>query len=308
MDPISDPDKEYLHETAMVTDKEEDSPPQSPVILTTSNHSRKDTWHGLEEEPDKWVLDYNEDKGNILRTKRKILAGQVVLNEEALIIHATKDKILKTCCCCGLSVDYVSGRLPPTFCATCDPPWKDVEIDVFCSLWPSAWKNSTVVHSLRILHTVCTLDVDKIELFGKLERMFPERLSDNSIMWNNAGDLVASHLHGEYMTRLTKLREVLDNQLININKITNANSFGYNVMGVYCKASIISHSCDPNCRWDIQGTNLTLHSIRDIDANEELTVCYVPLVDTWGVQLRRAVIAQRKGFICQCDRCLMDLE
>ncbi|PRP89181.1 hypothetical protein PROFUN_01901 [Planoprotostelium fungivorum] len=295
------------HETAMVTDR--DSPTFFHQVMPSrvTHHLPQNTWYGLEESA-RWSIRFDPLKGNVLVSKKRISAGTEILQEKALIIHAVKDKILKTCCSCGLAVPYVAGRLPPTFCDTCNPPWKDIEIDAFCSLWPAAWKSGTVVHSLRILHTVCSLSLQEIETFSQLGRVFPDRPVDHESHWTSAGELVAAQLQGEYKEKMDKLRGLLDNNLLNINKITNANSFGYDVMGVYLQSSILSHSCDPNCRWEINGNNLTIHSLREIDEDEEITVCYVPLVNTWGLDLRRAVIARRRGFLCMCDRCKVEEE
>jgi len=212
-----------------------------------------------------------------------------------------------SCTHCSKEVVQIPGRLPPIYCDDCQPEWKDAECDAFCALWPTAWKKGLVIHCLRILHTVCALSPIELVEFSRLDPHFPSRSADMNDSWNQAALLVSQHLQAPELQKLNDLGTLLGQDFLKINKITNANSFGTNVVGIFLKASLISHSCDPNCKWEMDGPKLTITSLRDIQADEEITVPYIPLVQSWHVALRKTVIMQRRGFVCHCDRCVSEV-
>ena len=74
--------------------------------------------------------------------------------------------------------------------------------------------------------------------------------------------------------------------------------FGF---GLYPLCAIFNHSCLPNCIFINEGSNLTFRVIRDVEANEELTVNYVSLYAPRTV--RRKELWVEKKFFCQCRRC-----
>jgi len=243
-----------LHETAMSTDRDSPGPDQSPTSPVMNPHPKKNTWPGLEGD-NRWTMDYDNYKGNIMRTKHDIPAHQIVLEDNASVLHPIKEKLLKTCTHCCKEVVQVSGRLPPVYCEECHPDWKDTECDAFIALWPTAWKKGLVIHCLRILHTVCALSPIQLAEFSKLDPHFPSHSVDMYDSWNQAALLVSQHLHAPELQKLEELGALLGQDFIKINKITNANSFGTNVVGIFLKASLISHSCDPNCKWVVSVYN-----------------------------------------------------
>jgi hypothetical protein len=74
----------------------------------------------------------------------------------------------------------------------------------------------------------------------------------------------------------------------------------------YCR---FNHSCTPNAayQWHANIARETVHAIKDIEAGEEITVCYV-LEDHLYLprRVRRAYLAQAFGFDCLCIRCADD--
>ncbi|XP_067901523.1 histone-lysine N-methyltransferase SMYD3 isoform X5 [Heterodontus francisci] len=65
--------------------------------------------------------------------------------------------------------------------------------------------------------------------------------------------------------------------------------------------SLLNHSCDPNCVIVFEGKQLQLHAVRQIQANEELTVSYIDVMAT--SQERRRQIEKQYCFVCDCKRC-----
>jgi len=295
-----------LHETAMSTDRDSPRADEDHTSPSKNPHPRKSTWPGLEAD-DHWSIDYDNYKGNILLTKKMIPAHQVVLKDQASVLHPIKERLLKTCTHCSKEVVQIQGRLPPIYCDDCHPEWREAECDAFCTLWPTAWKKGLVVHCLRILHTVCAMSPIELAEFSKLDPHFPSHTVDLNDSWNQAALLVSQHLQAPELQKLEDLGALFGQEFIKINKITNANSFGTNVVGIFLKASLISHSCNPNCKWEMDGPKLTITSLRDIKPHEEITVQYIPMVQSWHVAIRRTVILQRRGFLCHCERCVSEV-
>jgi hypothetical protein len=72
--------------------------------------------------------------------------------------------------------------------------------------------------------------------------------------------------------------------------------------------SAINYSCIPNViiNYKISNGNrvvLELHALRDIEACEELTVCYQPNSEFSAYFTRREVLQQKFGFDCECVTC-----
>lgn len=82
--------------------------------------------------------------------------------------------------------------------------------------------------------------------------------------------------------------------------ITNSelNSVG---TGVYKTASLINHSCDPNCIALFDGTDICIRSIKDIKPGEELLLTYVSLISP--LEIRQADLKEGYMFECKCHVC-----
>uniref|UniRef100_UPI00398F2751 histone-lysine N-methyltransferase SMYD3 n=1 Tax=Pristiophorus japonicus TaxID=55135 RepID=UPI00398F2751 len=72
-------------------------------------------------------------------------------------------------------------------------------------------------------------------------------------------------------------------------------------VGLYPSMSLLNHSCDPNCVIVFEGKQLQLHAVRQIQADEELTVSYIDVMAT--SQERRRQIEKQYCFTCDCSRC-----
>lgn len=71
---------------------------------------------------------------------------------------------------------------------------------------------------------------------------------------------------------------------------------------VYMLPSFYNHDCDPNMHiiW-IDNAEARLKALRDIEAGEELRICYIDA--SMDVEARQTILTQGYGFHCQCLRC-----
>ncbi|CAN1772651.1 Histone-lysine N-methyltransferase ATXR4 [Linum perenne] len=72
---------------------------------------------------------------------------------------------------------------------------------------------------------------------------------------------------------------------------------------VYLLPSFYNHDCDPNAHiiW-IDNADAKLKALRDVEADEELRICYIDASLDHGA--RQSVLLQGFGFECNCLRCL----
>lgn len=77
-------------------------------------------------------------------------------------------------------------------------------------------------------------------------------------------------------------------------------------LGLYCRVSLLNHSCQPNCHY--QATSYGRMIVRTNTAaneGEELTVHYCDLYECREERQRQ--LLREKGFVCQCSRCSADI-
>lgn len=76
--------------------------------------------------------------------------------------------------------------------------------------------------------------------------------------------------------------------------------------GVLCLlGSMMPHSCIPSASISFaperDGSTATLHTARDVQPGEPLSVAYV--CPDWPISERRQVLLAQHGFVCRCERC-----
>ncbi|XP_065177966.1 uncharacterized protein LOC135808672 [Sycon ciliatum] len=75
---------------------------------------------------------------------------------------------------------------------------------------------------------------------------------------------------------------------------------GAKSIGLWRKAGLINHRCSPNCSQILIGDMLILVALQDIKANDELSINYAPICDSYS---QRQLTIERFGFKCVCRRC-----
>ncbi|XP_058203426.1 histone-lysine N-methyltransferase ATXR4-like [Rhododendron vialii] len=73
---------------------------------------------------------------------------------------------------------------------------------------------------------------------------------------------------------------------------------------VYMLPSFYNHDCDPNAHivW-IENSDATVKALRDIEAGEELRICYIDA--SMEHDARQTLLSEGFGFRCQCLGCLL---
>ena len=83
---------------------------------------------------------------------------------------------------------------------------------------------------------------------------------------------------------------------------------GSNNGGLFLEASRINHSCQPNAQhaWNDDLGHLTVHALRDIEADREITISYISGVSPGFVERQRHLM-NAFSFTCVCELCSLPL-
>ena len=76
--------------------------------------------------------------------------------------------------------------------------------------------------------------------------------------------------------------------------------------GVYSLASLLNHSCRPNCVQHFSGNQITIRAIESVGVGEELTVSYIDIVQRLGE--RREELMKGYLFNCECTQCMEEYD
>lgn len=79
------------------------------------------------------------------------------------------------------------------------------------------------------------------------------------------------------------------------------------LLGLYPLADMVNHACLANAvRIYAAGNIMLVHALTDIDAGTEIVYSYVSC--SQPVERRRKVLEEQHGFVCQCTRCVTEVE
>jgi hypothetical protein len=83
---------------------------------------------------------------------------------------------------------------------------------------------------------------------------------------------------------------------------------GSNNGGLFLEASRINHSCQPNAQhaWNDDLGHLTVHALRDIEADREITISYISGISPGFVERQRHLM-DAFSFTCVCKLCSLPL-
>jgi len=72
---------------------------------------------------------------------------------------------------------------------------------------------------------------------------------------------------------------------------------------IFAEIARLSHSCDANCIYTLEGRTCSCYAKRFIPAGEELTICCLDNMDVEPTHERRRKYLELKEFTCHCLRC-----
>ncbi|XP_030853046.1 histone-lysine N-methyltransferase SMYD3-like [Strongylocentrotus purpuratus] len=146
---------------------------------------------------------------------------------------------------------------------------------------------------------------------------------DNEDCFPTTVDQLESHLSYAKKDNIESLLFVLQqffeedvlaepSSLVKMYGVINCNSFSiYNndliaiASGIYLRASMVNHSCDPNCTWVFDGRKLQLRTVKDVTEGEECTISYIDNINP--TKERQAELEKRYHFTCKCVRCVEEI-
>eukprot|EP00057_Strongylocentrotus_purpuratus_P015557 XP_011670031.1 PREDICTED: histone-lysine N-methyltransferase SMYD3-like isoform X2 [Strongylocentrotus purpuratus] len=76
--------------------------------------------------------------------------------------------------------------------------------------------------------------------------------------------------------------------------------------GVYLRASMVNHSCDPNCALVFDGRKLQVRTVKDVKEGEECTISYFTAVN-YPTKERQAFLDHVHYFTCKCVKCIEEI-
>jgi len=253
-----------------------------------------------------------ENKGRGLRTTGGVQPGEELLAEKPLVHTLTNKESRGTRC------DYCFADTQPLLhCARC----KSAR---YCN--QQCQKGDRAVHKLecKCLVGARQQPLDIIHLVSRI--IFKCNGKDNdknaqfeSVIENLASnqELITSQRKEQFFTFIVVLQDYLSAcKSITLEDfdvyglfcriscssftITNAelNTLG---IGIYETASLINHSCDPNCVALFNGRDITIRAIKPIPAGDEVTLSYVDIMSP--VQARQGDLLEGYMFVCSCHVC-----
>lgn len=76
-------------------------------------------------------------------------------------------------------------------------------------------------------------------------------------------------------------------------------------IAVYLEASLFSHSCVYNASRSFSGKTACFRASRPIEPGDEIVITYTDKLDE-SLGVRRQVLYDHFGFVCKCERCLLE--
>lgn len=76
------------------------------------------------------------------------------------------------------------------------------------------------------------------------------------------------------------------------------------LIGMYPLAAMLNHSCSANAVRCYAGEVMIVHACQDISKGSEIVWGYIPAVQP--MVERRRVLRKKHGFVCKCERCLVE--
>eukprot|EP00057_Strongylocentrotus_purpuratus_P016266 XP_011670740.1 PREDICTED: histone-lysine N-methyltransferase SMYD3-like [Strongylocentrotus purpuratus] len=108
----------------------------------------------------------------------------------------------------------------------------------------------------------------------------------------------------DVLPELSSLLKMFGATICNNISICN-NDLNDIAVGIYLRASMLNHSCDPNCAWVSDGRKIQIMTVKDVKEGEECTITYVDFMIP--AKERQAVLKEKYQFTCKCVKCIEEI-
>ncbi|KAK9266581.1 hypothetical protein L1049_021646 [Liquidambar formosana] len=272
-----------------------------------------------------------ESAGRGVFATRRIGAGDLVHTAHPLVSHPSLSAIHSVCYLCLRKLAFVTDSQAQSvpFCSEqCGEQAKvfyEVERKVDSSAYDDYCRTRGLKYPLLVRRLACMV-ISGVASSDCLDILQPARLSDYMIleMEEEFGLLrsaftKANIMDGQiafltkqwYTSVLARIRinafriELPGGLYEDLLKSAAASVEAEDAVGnaVYMLPSFYNHDCDPNVHiiW-IENANARLKALRDIEAGEELRICYIDA--SMDRDARQTLLCEGFGFQCCCLRCL----
>ncbi|CAL1370805.1 unnamed protein product [Linum trigynum] len=307
-------------------------PPVKPQLLalnlsTTSSTAENVTPADRLAGPPPIRVDLTESAGRGVFASRRIGAGELIHTAKPVLCHPSLSSISAACYFCLKKV--ISEGQSPTFCSRkCEDSAKvfyDVEKKADWSEFDAYCRSQGLKYPQMVKRLACQV-ISGAASAELLDILQPASVSAEMALMMEEGygslrrALSAANIPDGKTTFLSRewYYGVLARIRINAFRIELALSSYEDLLSsaaacveaeaavgnaVYMLPSFYNHDCDPNAHivW-IENADAKLKALRDIEADEELRICYIDA--SLDHDARQTVLLQGFGFKCNCPRCL----
>lgn len=261
-----------------------------------------------------WKLSESSALGRHLEATRDIRAGEVVLEEDPLVV-GPKIMCVPTCLGC-------LRRVPGDYnCRACGWPLCGAACELHprhlpeCRVMKAAgYKALIISDSGRKEAAYCTVAPLRCLLMAEAD---PQRYDQLSKLQAHLELRRNTTLYSIFKTNVVgfiqnalKLSQYDEETILRMAAILDTNAFDVSLergsvkaRAVYWTASMMSHDCKPNTKHVFKGENFKIVVVATvpIKKGEVISASYTQLL--WGTLQRRAHLKNAKCFDCECDRC-----
>jgi uncharacterized protein YsxB (DUF464 family) len=183
---------------------------------------------------------------------------------------------------------------------------------VLCSIFMSHEEKKNLVYNpINVLSIVQKLLEQNIKLDDLKKRYKVLAKTPISLVYENQKNISQrfKSMSVQFNVQLPELLEMA--QIVRANFFYRRNPLSLTITGscLYEKASLVNHSCEPNCIYFVKcdGT-FVLCTIRKIEKDEELTISYTtdPPVMRPSYKTRQCNTKRDFGFTCICTKCIRE--
>ncbi|KAM7530191.1 hypothetical protein LguiB_033601 [Lonicera macranthoides] len=270
-----------------------------------------------------------ESAGRGVFATRRIGGGELIHTAKPIVSHPSLSSIHNVCYFCLKRIGNKAISHGVSFCSEkCREQaqgFYEVEKQADWSAFDGHCRARGLKYPLVVKRLACMV-ISGVTSADSVDILQPANLSSEMILQMEEefgllrSALEDADLTGEQMTFLTKqwYIGVLARIRINAFRIELPGGFYEDLLSsaaasveaeaavgnsVYMLPSFYNHDCDPNAHilW-IENVDARLKALRDIEAGEELRICYIDA--SMDYDARQTLLSQGFGFHCTCLRCL----